>query len=255
MSESTFHQTLLWAFLGLAPITFLVLWFVTAPYGRHAQSSRGPTVDNRLGWLIMESPSAIVFFLCWLLGSRPTDPASLLFLGLWELHYFHRAFIYPFRLDNNKKRMPILVMASAFCFTATNSYLNGRWLFGLGQTNGFVTPSIIEPHVLIGALVFLLGFAINQHADWVLMHLRKPGETGYKIPRGGLYELITCPNYFGEIIEWFGFALCTYSFPALVFALWTVANLLPRAHSHHRWYQKTFPDYPSTRKAIVPGIF
>lgn len=149
--------------------------------------------------------------------------------------------------------MPIAVMCLAFLFTATNSYLNGRSLFVDVIPNA---PSgITELHVVLGAFVFLVGFAINQHADWVLLHLRKPGETGYKIPQGGLYRWITCPNYFGEIIEWFGFALCTQSFAALVFALWTVANLLPRARSHHVWYQQTFPDYPATRKALLPGIF
>lgn len=232
---------------------FPVLWFVTAPYGRHAKSSWGPTIDNRLGWLIMESPSSLVFLLCWFLGNRPTDPASLLFLGLWELHYVHRAFIFPFRLDNNKKRMPLVVMVMALFFTSTNAYLNGRWLFSFSLPTGL--SLITEPRVLVGMVVFLIGFAINQHADWVLLHLRKPGETGYKIPHGGLYRWITCPNYFGEIIEWFGFALCTASLPALVFAIWTVANLLPRARSHHLWYQKTFPDYPPARKAILPGIF
>lgn len=201
----------------------------------------------------MESPSAIGFFLCWLLGHRPTDPASLLFLILWELHYVHRAFIFPFRLQASKKRMPIAVMFMAFFFTTTNSYLNGHWLFVNSIPSA--RPNITDAHVFVGALVFLVGFAINQHADWVLLHLRKPGETGYKIPEGGFYRWITCPNYFGEIIEWFGFALCTQSFAALVFALWTVANLLPRARSHHRWYQQTFADYPPTRKALLPGIF
>jgi 3-oxo-5-alpha-steroid 4-dehydrogenase 1 len=251
VSELALHQTLLWAFLALAVVTFPILWFVTAPYGRHAQSSWGPTIDNRLGWLIMESPSAIVFFLCWFFGNRATDPVSLLCLGLWELHYVHRAFIFPFRLENNKKRMPMVVMAMALFFTTTNSYLNGRWLFHFGHAPGLIT----DARVFAGAILFLVGFAINQHADWVLLHLRKPGETDYKIPRGGFYRWITCPNYFGEIIEWFGFALLAFSFPALVFALWTVANLLPRARSHHLWYRKTFPDYPSARKALIPGIF
>lgn len=251
MPESTLYQALLWAFLAIAVVTFPILWFVTAPYGRHVKPSWGPTIDNRLGWLIMESPAALGFFLCWLFGDRPTGLASLVFLGLWELHYIHRAFIFPFRLGNTKKRMPIVVMSMGFIFTTTNGYLNGRWLFDFAPSS----VSVTDLHFLAGVCVFLVGFAINQHADWVLLHLRKPGETGYKVPRGGLYRYITCPNYFGEIIEWIGFALCTFSLPALVFAIWTTANLLPRARSHHRWYKETFPDYPPERKALIPGIF
>lgn len=33
-------------------------------------------------------------------------------------------------------------------------------------------------------MVFFVGMTINIHSDHVLRNLRKPGETGYKIPRG-----------------------------------------------------------------------
>ena len=39
---------------------------------------------------------------------------------------------------------------------------------------------------LLGALLFWGGFAIHVHADHVIRSLRRPGETGYAIPRGGL---------------------------------------------------------------------
>ena len=57
----------------------------------------------------------------------------------------------------------------------------------------------------------------------------------------------------GEIIEWSGFALMCWNLPALSFAVWTAANLIPRALSHHAWYRRTFPDYPPGRKAVIPG--
>ena len=44
------------------------------------------------------------------------------------------------------------------------------------------------------------------HSDSILASLRGPGETGYKIPRGGLFCLLSAPNYFGETLEWCGFA-------------------------------------------------
>ena len=76
----------------------------------------------------------------------------------------------------------------------------------------------------------------------------------YKIPKGGLYEYISCPNYFGEIIEWVGFAVMTWSLPGLIFAMWTIFNLVPRAISHHKWYNQKFKNYPKSRKSIVPFI-
>jgi steroid 5-alpha-reductase/3-oxo-5-alpha-steroid 4-dehydrogenase 1 len=253
MDELSIHRTLLWVFLGLALVTLPALFFITAPYGRHRGQWKGPTVDSTLGWIVMEAPSAIVFFLCWLVSERRADPASIAFLLLWELHYVHRAFIFPFRRRGGEKRMPLLVAASAFTFTAINAYLNGRWVFTFAPPYG--ASWLFDWRFLLGTALFVGGFAVNQHADHVLFNLRKPGETGYKIPRGGFYRWVSCPNYFGEIIEWSGFALLTFSLPGLVFALWTIANLLPRARSHHLWYREKFPDYPAERRALVPGLF
>ena len=64
-------------------------------------------------------------------------------------------------------------------------------------------------------------------SDAILMSLRKPGETGYRIPHGGFYRWISSPNYFGEIVEWVGFALAAWTVPAWVFAWFTATNLIP----------------------------
>ena len=78
---------------------------------------------------------------------------------------------------------------------------------------------------------------------------------GYGIPHGGLYRWVSCPNYLGEMVIWVGWAIVTWSLAGLAFALWTVANLAPRAWSHHRWYQERFEDYPTERKALLPGVW
>ena len=82
----------------------------------------------------------------------------------------------------------------------------------------------------------------------------KPGETGYKIPHGGLYHYISCPNYFGELVEWAGWALLTFSLPGLAFFVWTAANLVPRALAHHRDYRARFTHYPAQRRALIPFL-
>ncbi|MBK7956741.1 MAG: DUF1295 domain-containing protein [Bacteroidetes bacterium] len=85
--------------------------------------------------------------------------------------------------------------------------------------------------------------------------MREEGDNKYYIPRGFLYRYISSPNYFGEMIEWIGFAVMSWSPAAAVFALWTIANLLPRAFANHRWYQEKFEDYPKERKAIFRLLF
>ncbi len=107
----------------------------------------------------------------------------------------------------------------------------------------------------MGVVLFLAGFAVNQHSDAILRRLRAPGDTGYRIPRGGGFGLVSCPNYSGELVEWLGWAILTWSPAGLVFFLWTAANLVPRARSHHRWYHEHFPDYPLERTSVVPFLY
>ena len=93
-----------------------------------------------------------------------------------------------------------------------------------------------------------------MHSDNILLRLRKPGGSGYSIPRGGAFRYVSCPNYLGELLEWAGWALATWSLAGLAFFAYAVANLLPRALSHHRWYREKFEDYPAKRRALIPGM-
>jgi len=102
--------------------------------------------------------------------------------------------------------------------------------------------------------LFCAGFALAKQSDAILRNLRKPGETGYKIPQGGAYRWVSCPNYLGEILQWTGFALAGWSLPAFAFVCFTAANLVPKAISSHRWYREKFSDYPAARKAIFPFV-
>uniref|UniRef100_A0A0K0CUJ9 S5A_REDUCTASE domain-containing protein n=1 Tax=Angiostrongylus cantonensis TaxID=6313 RepID=A0A0K0CUJ9_ANGCA len=95
---------------------------------------------------------------------------------------------------------------------------------------------------------------INTTSDRILRSLRRPGETGYRIPRGGLFEYVSGANFFGEIVEWTGFAVMSQSLPAFAFVFFTVCNLGPRAIHHHQWYLNRFPNYPKDRKALIPFV-
>lgn len=253
MTEATLHHTIVTGWIVLSVVMLPFLMFVTAPYGRHAKEGWGPTVDNRLGWIVMEAPAALVIFAFWLIGEHRGSTAATVLLALWELHYINRAFIYPMRIRATGKRMPVVVMLSGVLFNCVNGYINGRWLFTL--SGGYPDAWLADPRFWVGAALFLTGFAINLQSDQILLNLRKPGETGYKIPRGGFFRWVTSPNYFGEIVEWSGWAIATWSMPGLAFALWTAANLVPRARDHHRWYLSRFEDYPRERRAVLPFLF
>ena len=253
MSEQAFFNSFIVAWFVLAAVVFLILFFVVAPYGRHTRRGWGPTIDNKMGWVIMEAAAPLVFTTCLLLGKNTNTVTVLVFFGLWEVHYIHRAFIYPFGLRSSAKRMPLIVMGFAFLFNVVNGYLNGRYIFTL--SSGYTNEWLGDPRFVAGLVLFITGFIINRRADQTLRNLRKPGESRYKIPHSELYRWISCPNYFGEVITWLGWAVATWSLPGLAFATWTVANLVPRARSHHTWYREHFPDYPPERKALVPRLW
>ena len=103
--------------------------------------------------------------------------------------------------------------------------------------------------------MLVLGFFINQISDNLLINLRAPGETGYKIPKGFLFNYISCPNLFGELLQWTGFAIIAWNYPAASFLIWTAANLIPRAFGHHKWYKSHFSAYPKKRRIMIPGIW
>lgn len=238
--------------LALAAVTYVALHFVVAPYGRHTRAGWGPTLPNRLGWMLMESPSLFLFALIYLRGSHRAEAAPIALCAMWLVHYAHRSLVYPLRLHSRGKRMPIVIALMAIAFNVLNVETNAPWISELGTyPAGWLTSAPF----LVGSLLFVVGFVINTDSDRRLFRLRAPGESGYEIPTGGLYEWITCPNYFGEIVEWMGWALASWSLGGLAFALYTVANLAPRASAHHAWYRARFATYPARRKALVPFIW
>ncbi|MBU1226917.1 MAG: DUF1295 domain-containing protein [Actinobacteria bacterium] len=252
MAESTLHAAAIWTEIGFAAAAFTALLFVTAPYGRHQRTGWGPTIPSRLGWVLMESPSVVLFMAVYALGERAWQVAPIVLGSMWLFHYLHRTLVFPFRLRERGKRIPLVIAAMAFVFNVLNVYVVARWISHFGE---YETSWLWDPRFLLGAAVFGVGSAINHRADTMLIGLRKPGETGYRIPSGWLFDRITSPNYFGEIIEWFGYALATWSPAGLAFALFTAANIGPRAFANRRWYRATFPDYPADRKALIPFLW
>lgn len=151
--------------------------------------------------------------------------------------------------------MAFAVALFAVVFNVLNTYIQARWIFTLSPDSAYAIDWIKDPRFLLGVLMFYCGYTLNRLADRELRLIRKPGEPDYAIPKKGLFRYVSCPNYFGEILQWFGWAISVWSVPGLMFGLWTVANLFPRARSHHIWYRNTFPDYPRNRKALIPYIY
>jgi 3-oxo-5-alpha-steroid 4-dehydrogenase 1 len=252
-----------WMIVGVAAGSYL--FYKDAPYGRFTKTDWGPMISNRLGWFFMELTVMVAF--AWRLAGGPAwlarlvgapgngagwlSPAGFM-VGLFFLHYIHRSLVYPWMIRTSGKKMPVMIMLSAMLFNLVNGSLLGIWFSCYGHYSVAWLGSF---QFIAGTLLFFLGMGLNWWSDYMLIRLRGRGETGYKLPSAGLFRYITSPNLFGEIIEWGGYALLTWSLPALAFFVWTCANLVPRAVANRRWYRRQFPDYPAERKRLIPFIW
>ena len=176
------------------------------------------------------------------------QPTSLVFLGIWQLHYLRRALVYPLRTRTAGKKMPLAVMASGIGFNVVNAYVDARFVSEFGADG---TAWLADPRFLGGLAILVTGLALNVHSDNML---RGRGDRGYAVPRGGAFRCVSCPNHLGEMVEWLGWAVAPWSYGGLALFTCTAANLVPRALSHHRWYRDRFDDYPAGRKAVIPRL-
>jgi 3-oxo-5-alpha-steroid 4-dehydrogenase 1 len=250
MPKEYFVFIVCWIVVGI--IAGLILLRIEAPYGRFSNRNWGPMISNKLGWFLMEATVMVAFsfrfpfqYFNW------QTPASIM-IALFFIHYIHRSIVYPLMIRTKGKKMPVVIMLAAMLFNMVNGLLLGIWFAKFARyTNDWYS----SPLFIIGIILFVAGMLLNWRSDYQLINLRKKGDTGYKIPQSGLFKLISSPNLFGEIIEWGGYALLTWSLPALAFFIWTCANLVPRALANHRWYKKQFPEYPPNRKRLLPYIW
>ncbi|XP_074144231.1 3-oxo-5-alpha-steroid 4-dehydrogenase 2 isoform X1 [Sminthopsis crassicaudata] len=222
-------------------------------YGKQADSllPLSTRLPARVAWFLQELPSFLVpaGLIAWQPQPHFDLPGTLL-LGLFCGHYFHRTFIYS--LLTRGSPFPLKILFPGLIFCTMNGFLQGHYLIYCAE---YPDEWFTDVRFTSGIFLFFLGMTINIHSDYLLRHLRKPGEISYKIPQGGLFTYVSGANYFGEIVEWIGYAMATWSLPGLAFAFFSLCFLGKRAHEHHRFYLKKFQDYPKSRKAIIPFIF
>lgn len=240
----------------IAVIVFVALYFVTAGYGVFYNKKWGFAIPNKIGWILMESPVFIAMILLCVLSERDTNLVCLIFLILFEIHYFHRSFIFPF-LIRGKSVMPLSVILMGMVFNTLNALMQGGWIFYVSPVNMYEISWLTTPQFIIGTIIFFTGMIVNIHSDHIIRHLRKPGDTNHYLPKKGMFRYVTSANYFGEFVEWCGFAILTWSLSGAVFALWTFANLAPRAAKIYDNYKKEFGDELDTKKVkrIIPFIY
>jgi len=258
MDEASLVRNIAFALIGIAVVPLLALLngFV-ATYGRYSTESPwyyGFLVSGKVAWVVQESPCLLIPLILLYYGNKEClhSLPNMILLGLYLFHYVQRTLIFPFLIRGGKPT-PIFLMLIAFAFTTLNSYLQAR---NLTYLQVYPSSYLYDIRFLAGIVIFFTGMYINLQSDSILRNLRKPGDTGYKIPKGGMFEYVSGANFFGEILEWSGFALASWSWMGLAIAIVTICNIGPRGYHHHQWYLNKFKgEYPKHRKAVIPFLW
>lgn len=125
--------------------------------------------------------------------------------------------------------------------------------------------STLTPLRAAGVFVFVLGCGLQYHSHLVLSRLAprgsksqpSPAKPVYRIPKGGAFELVSCPHYLAEILIYCGLlAAAGARQPAgWLMLVWVASNLALAAGMTQRWYQHAFRTYPRARRALIPFVY
>ncbi|KAK0152575.1 3-oxo-5-alpha-steroid 4-dehydrogenase 2 [Merluccius polli] len=182
--KETVVQVLSWAQLlgGPACCWALLCAGRRTEYGRYADPRDRCVANTRLVWMVQEIPALLVPLVLLLSTETRSGAGRSLLLGTFCLHYFYRSLIYPWRTRG--RPFPLHIAVKSFIFCSLNGLLQGHYL--LHCTAAHCSTA----QLAVGLSLFSAGLIINIHSDTLLGNLRRPGELVYKIPRGGMFELV-----------------------------------------------------------------
>ena len=248
-----FHIGLVIFCFIIAIVTFIVQLFKAIPYGKHDNKQGQCMVNQRIAFAVSQiSTGIVVFSVTYFLQKNFNRIPNIIMFCLFIIHYINRGIIDAIANRHNQRNVrlwiPVVATITTVFFHFTNAQFIGEAFYCVGY--------FYDPRFLLGLIFFITGFVVNRVADAQLICLRKNyKDSEYKVPMGCCFCCISAPNYLGEIIEWFGWMLMTWSLSGFVWLLFVIATHVPRARQNHIWYEKEFDDYPKRRKALVPLLF
>ncbi|CAK7325155.1 unnamed protein product [Dovyalis caffra] len=213
-----------------------------------SSSKQNNAVSSRKGMLVVYIPaflSAVAFFgLFPNLGLR-----FLLVKSALTMHFFKRIlevmFVHKY---SGGMALDCAITITFGYFTTTSVTIYAQTL-----TQGFPEPPVDLKY--IGIVIFLLGIVGNFYHHHLLASLRAKNDKGYKVPRGGLFGLVTCPHYLFEILIFLGMSFISQTLYTFASTVSTICYLMGRSYATRRWYLTKFDDFPTDVKAIIPYVF
>ncbi|GMG99507.1 hypothetical protein Nepgr_001347 [Nepenthes gracilis] len=216
--------------------------------GDQSEAKQPITVPGRVGMLIVYTPAFLVglasFFLLPGTGLR----FFLLRSGL-TVNFLKRIlevlFVHKYSGRMGTEAITVITLGY-FLGAATAIYTQ------------HLSRDLLEPSVDLkyaGILLFVLGITGNFYHHCVLSNLRGKGEKEYKIPKGGLFNLVICPHYLFEILVFVGLSFIAQTLYSVCMAMGAALYLMGRSYATRKWYLSKFEDFPKDIKAIIPYVF
>jgi len=188
-------------------------------------------------------------------GKHHMQFAQKVALVCWIFHYTKRILETIFVHRFSHGTMPLFPNLPRNC---GHYWLAGLYISYFVNHPRFTSPSVEQ--IYLGLAIFAIGQLGNLISHVMLGNLRSDGSTGRKIPRGFLFEYVSCPNYFFETLIWIGFTILTQSVASGLFLIMGTGQMWAWAVQKHRRYRKDFdgkegrPLYPRNRKVMFPFL-
>ncbi len=188
-------------------------------------------------------------------GPSPLSTAALVGVVMWCFHFARRFVESVWVHRYTKARVPV-----------GDVLIEYGYYWGFAVWNGVSLTSDYQPVsgyglVVLGSAVFVVAEWGNARAHRMLRDLRPAGSKLRVIPHGFLFERVSSPHYLFEILSWVGFALATQTWAAGTFLVVGAGILGSWARTRHAAYRKDFDGregreaYPTSRRALIPGVF
>ncbi|KAG9160802.1 hypothetical protein Leryth_008629 [Lithospermum erythrorhizon] len=185
-------------------------------------------------------------------GERIIHPAQTYAMYYWCFHYFKRIMETFFVHRFSHATSPL-----------SNVFRNCAYYWSFGCFIAYFVNHPLYTPVNDMQMKIGLGFGVvcqlaNFYCHILLRNLRSPsGNGGYQIPRGFLFNVVTCANYTTEIYQWLGFNIATQTVAGYIFMIVAASIMTNWALAKHRRLKKLFdgkegrPKYPR-RWVILP---
>ncbi|MFQ6655560.1 hypothetical protein Gotur_026069 [Gossypium turneri] len=239
---------LLLAILGVLEIRGINMKYSKFVNAASSSSSISFKVPSRVGMLLLYTPAFLVGVASFWL--YPADDSRFLFLkSAVTIHFFKRLFevIFIHKYSGEMSLDTIIIILVSYFFVSLSLIYTQTFNQGLSE------PSIDLKY--LGIALFLIGISGNFYHHYLLSKLRTKGDKDYKIPKGGLFELVICPHYLFEILEFLGISLISQTLYSFSVTLGSALYLMCRSYVTRKWYVSKFEDFPKEVKAFIPLVF